>query len=62
MDSVQCLSCSRYWGAWTCEAFPDGIPEDVKTGVFDHTKPHPSDKGLQFDPLDDLDDEDEPDR
>ena len=25
----------------TCKAFPEGIPEDILTGEFDHTKKHP---------------------
>lgn len=31
-----------------CFAFPDGIPEDILNGEFDHKKPHEGDHGIQF--------------
>lgn len=33
---------------WFCEAFPDGIPDDVRTMRFDHRQPHLADNGLTF--------------
>jgi hypothetical protein len=35
-------------GGKKCKAFPDGIPEDILTGVLDHTKEYPGDHGIQF--------------
>jgi hypothetical protein len=32
-----------------CEAFPDGIPEDIKRLGFDHRLPYPADGGVRHD-------------
>jgi len=34
-----------------CAAFPNGIPEEILDGEFDHTQPHEGDHGLRFVPL-----------
>lgn len=39
MMGNQCPRCLRYRGDLTCDAFPQGIPEEVLTGAHDHTKP-----------------------
>jgi hypothetical protein len=31
-----------------CEAFPDGIPEAIEEGRFDHINPFPGDHGIRF--------------
>ena len=31
-----------------CDAYPDGIPEPIVTGEFDHTRPYFGDHGIQF--------------
>lgn len=43
-----CLRCARLMGAGRCEAFPNGIPEEVRLEYFNHRNPHPLDNGLQF--------------
>ena len=51
--SPTCWDCAR-WEAGTpevprrCEAFPDGIPDEIWRGDNDHTKPYPGDNGLRF--------------
>jgi hypothetical protein len=32
----------------TCDAFPDGIPEEIWKGDNDHHKPYSGDHGTQF--------------
>ena len=49
-----CLFCKRYregkdWGdPNTCEAFPEGIPDEIQLGGFDHRKPFKGDGGIMF--------------
>lgn len=57
MQSTQCLNCKNYLGALTCRAFPDGIPEKIVTGQFDHTQPYEGDNGIRFEADDAVEDE-----
>ena len=41
---VKCMVCKNYIDKKNCKAFPNGIPEEILTGEFDHTKKHPEQK------------------
>jgi hypothetical protein len=43
-----CIACVRARWDGTCDAFPEGVPDDIAFGMFDHREPHPGDHGLRF--------------
>ncbi|MBE0418183.1 MAG: hypothetical protein IBX63_10500 [Coriobacteriia bacterium] len=47
-----CPTCKHLWPTsepLACEAFPDGIPDDILMG-FDHRKPYEGDGGVRYEP------------
>ena len=53
--SEQCVSCKHVNRLkWVfCKAFPNGIPQEILEGAFDHSKPWPdghtpADNGIMF--------------
>lgn len=52
-----CADCQRLhravYGKWGlfCDAFPDGIPEEIIASQVDHRQPVDGDHGLQFLPF-----------
>ena len=48
---TNCDICKHYHGLSECDAFPDGIPEDILTREHDHAEPYPGDGGIQFEAI-----------
>ena len=38
---------------YRCEAFPGGIPVDIRLGYVVHNKPYKGDNGVMFEPMED---------
>lgn len=54
MEFASCIACTRkHEAAPTCDAFPDGIPEEILAGSVPHITPYPGDGGLTFSPVPD---------
>jgi len=46
-----CTDCKHFSvreGKLRCEAFPDGIPDEIFLGGVEHTKPYKGDNGIQY--------------
>lgn len=46
-----CSACQRFrpgFDGATCSAFPDGIPDAILVGGYDHRNPFPGDGGARF--------------
>ena len=51
-----CIGCKNYISDSTepgfhCRAFPDGIPDEIFEGGFNHRKPFKGDHGIRFEPI-----------
>lgn len=49
-ESDQCLMCKHYLGLRSCVAFPEEIPQEIFSGMHDHSQPFEGDKGIRFEP------------
>ncbi len=51
-SSKLCYDCAHFHtvNPRTCDAFPEGIPNEIWTGVFKHDKSYPGDHDIQFKP------------
>ena len=49
LDAGICNKCAHVRDdGLHCDAFEDGIPEEVLRGIHDHHRPFPGDNGIQF--------------
>ncbi|HEY3417144.1 MAG TPA: hypothetical protein VGM23_09700 [Armatimonadota bacterium] len=48
-----CLVCKHfhYLPSYTCDAFPEGIPDEVFYREIEHRQPIPGDHGIQFEKM-----------
>lgn len=51
-----CYTCKHYRGidtksdARVCDAFPEGIPDEIRLYRYDHRLPFPNDNGIRLEP------------
>ncbi len=45
---IPCDICEHHRGEGKCNAFPDGIPDDILYLYYDHRKEYPGDNGIRF--------------
>jgi len=51
MENINCVICKNRL-FWSCNAFPDGIPDIILSGENDHSKPLPNqDNDIIFEPI-----------
>ena len=55
MTIVKCILCEHYINDYTCDAFPEGIPEAIRLDEHDHREPFKGDNGIRFEPIPDDD-------
>ncbi len=40
--NTKCIVCKHYYMSHGCDAFPEGIPEDIANGKVNHISIHPA--------------------
>ena len=59
LSPPQCLNCTRYNvyknNTVSCNAFPNGIPDEILDAENNHDKPFKGDNGIRFEPIEDTD-------
>lgn len=52
MENQRCFLCKNYFSDLRCQAFPEGIPEEILIDENDHSKPLPEqDNDIVFESL-----------
>jgi len=51
VEEAPCFFCFWLFDYPYCSAFPDGIPDDIRSGMNRHTSEYPGDRGFRFIPL-----------
>lgn len=47
----ECIDCKHLFPDKSgCDAFPEGIPEELRTGERSHRFPYPGDRGIRYEP------------
>lgn len=49
--SEQCATCKHWTQNVQCLAFPELIPEAIRTGKHDHREPFEGDQGIRYEPI-----------
>jgi len=55
IDAPMCIKCAHFQDLIEkpkCNAFPDGIPDEIWEEGFNHRNPFPGDDGILFEPVD----------
>jgi hypothetical protein len=46
-----CIYCTHFIDGGTCDAFTNGIPEDIWDGTVSHQSQYPGDNGIQYEAM-----------
>ena len=49
--TIQCGICKHYLEGLKCKAFPNGIPQEILEGSFDHTNSFKGDNGIVYEEI-----------
>lgn len=50
VEVSQCVRCRHFRPDGLCEAFPEGVPDEILANEHDHRQPYDGDNGVQFEP------------
>ena len=53
MNEPGCANCKHWRGGVVCDAYPRGIPWPIMSGDVSHLEPLPDDNGIQWERVED---------